>query len=166
MPGDPFIQINTPSTKFFALADNYPIHGSNVAKLHRNVRKPSRTVDTVPSLTNNSLLSGGKFAQAGYVSVCDDKELNLYDARTVKITVSEEAVLKGWRCPRANLWRIPLVKFALTNENIQTLLINKFSQPQSSRYVVPTTAKMRERINLFTEAPTETIDNVYELSSI
>ena len=73
MPGNPFIQTNTPSTKVFELADNYPIPRSNVAKFHHNVRKPARTVDMVPSLTNNSLLSGGKFAQAGYVSVCEDK---------------------------------------------------------------------------------------------
>ena len=82
------------------------------------------------------------------------------------MTISEEAVLKGWRCPRANLWRIPLVKCAITNKNTQTLLLNKHSQTQSGRYVVPTTAKMRERINLFTEAPTDTINNVYKLPSI
>ena len=93
MPGDPFIQTNTPSTKVFVIADNYPIPGSNVAKLHHNVHKLAHTVDMVPSLTNNSLLSRGKFAQAGYVSVCDDKEVNLYNARTVKITVSDDAVL-------------------------------------------------------------------------
>ena len=125
MTGDPFIQTNTPSTKVFALADNYPIPGSNLAKLHHDVREPARTVDMVPSLTNNFLLSGGKFAQAGYVSVCNDKEVNLYDVRTVKINVSDEAVLKGWRCPKANLWRIPIVKGAITNKNTQTLLLNK-----------------------------------------
>ena len=32
--------------------------------------------------------------------------------------------------------------------------------------MIPTTAKMRDRINFFTEAPTDTIDNVYELPSI
>ena len=99
----------------FALADNYPISGSNVAKLHHKVRKPARTVEMVPSLTNNSLLSGGKFTQAEYVSVCKDKEVNLYDVHTVKTTVSEEAMLKVCRCPRANLWRIPLVKCAMKN---------------------------------------------------
>ena len=107
MPGDPYIQTRKPSTKIFAIANNYAIPGSNVAKLHHDVREPARTVDMVLSLTNNSLLSGGKFAQAGYVAVCDDKEVNLYDMRTVNIGISEEVVLKGWRYPRANLWRIP-----------------------------------------------------------
>ena len=144
MPGNPFIQTNTPSTKVFELADNYPITGSNVAKLHPDVHKPACIVDMVPSLTKISLLSGGNFSQAGYISVCNYKEVNLYDMRTVKINVSEEAVLKGWRRPRENLWRIPLVKCEITNENTQTLLLNKNSQPQSGRYVVPTTANMLE----------------------
>ena len=96
MPGDPFIQTNTPSTKVFTLADNYPIPGSDMAKLHHNLREPARTVDMVPSLTENSLLSGEKFAQARYVSVWDDKEVNLYESHTVKITISGEAGLKGW----------------------------------------------------------------------
>ena len=97
MPGNPFIQTNTPSTKVFALADNYPIPGSNVVKLHHDVRKPSRTVDMVPYLTNNSLLSGGKFAQAGYVSVCDDKEVNLYD------TYGENDYFRGGRAQRMEM---------------------------------------------------------------
>ena len=145
IPGDLFIQTDTPSTKVFTLSDNYPIPGSNVVKTHHNVRKPARTVDMVPSLTKNSVLSGGKFAQAGYVSVCDNKEVNLYDVRAVKITVYEETVLKGCRCPSEKLWLILLVKCATTKKNTQNLLLNKTSQPQSGRYVVPTTAKIRER---------------------
>ena len=49
----------------------------------------------VPALANQSLLSGGKFAEAGYVSVCDGDEVNIYDGGTATITVSEYAVLKG-----------------------------------------------------------------------
>ena len=61
---------------------------SNVAKLYHNVRKPTNTVDVVPALADNSLLSGGKFSDAGYVSVCDGSKVNLYDGQSVKITVS------------------------------------------------------------------------------
>ena len=53
----------------------------------------------VPALANKSLLRGGKFVEAIYVSVCDVEEVNIYDGHTVKITVSEKAVLAGWRCP-------------------------------------------------------------------
>lgn len=102
-PGDPFLPTNKKSTKVFALADDHPTPASMVAKLYHEVREPARTVDIVPALGRNSLLSGGKFAEAGYVSICDDKEVNIYDGRTAKIVVSEEAVLKGWRCPYTNL---------------------------------------------------------------
>ena len=65
----------------------YP--GSRVAKLHHPVREPARTVDIVPSLAGQYLIIGEKFAKAGYVSICDDAEVNIYDSRTVTITVSE-----------------------------------------------------------------------------
>ena len=50
----------------------------------------------VPALAENFILSGGKFSDAGYVSICDGSEGNFYDGQSVKINVSEEAVLKGW----------------------------------------------------------------------
>ena len=62
----------------------------------------------VPALADNSLLSRGVGSDAGCVSICDGSELNLYDGRSVKITVSRKAVLKGWRCPETKMWRIPL----------------------------------------------------------
>ena len=97
--GIPFIKMDDPSKYIFALADGHPAAGSNIAKLYHNVREPSRTVYMVPALADNSLLSGEKFADAGYMSILDGNEVNLYDGKSVKITVSEEAVLKGWRCP-------------------------------------------------------------------
>ena len=95
MVDNQFIQTNRPSTKIFALADSHATASSNVAKIHHNICEPARTVDMVPELKENSLLSGGKFAQAGYVAVCSDKKVNLYDGKTAKIIVSEEAVLTG-----------------------------------------------------------------------
>ena len=49
----------------------------------------------VTALDNQSLLSGGKFADSGYVSVNDKEEVNIYDGHTAKIIVSEKAFLKG-----------------------------------------------------------------------
>ena len=43
----------------------------------------------VPSRKAQYFLSGGKFAEAGYISVCDHDEVNLYDGCTAKIVVSE-----------------------------------------------------------------------------
>ena len=103
MIGDPFIPTGQKSTKIFALADGHPTPVTTIAKLEHNVREPARTVGMVPALANQSLLSGGKFAEAGYISICDGNKVNIFDGRTAKIEVSEAAVLKGWRCPKTKL---------------------------------------------------------------
>ena len=126
----PFIQTNKPSTKFFALEDGHATAGSNVDKLHYNVREPACTVDMLLTLKDNSLLSASKFYQAGCIVVCDVKKVNLYNGKTARITVSEEAVLKGWRRLKSNLWHIPHLNSEITNDNNQTLLINENLQPQ------------------------------------
>ena len=97
-----------------------------------------QTVDIFPALSDQSLLSGNKFVEAGYVSTCDDSEVNIYDGRTVKIVVSEEAVLKGWRCPRTGMWRVPL-HHNVTNLNTDTLLLDAPTGTESlnSAYTVP-----------------------------
>ena len=56
--GDPFIQTDETFKKIFALADGHHVAGSNVANLHHNGREPARTVDMVPALVDNYLLSG------------------------------------------------------------------------------------------------------------
>ena len=58
----------------------------------------------VPALAGQSLLSASKFAEAGYISVFDVDEVNLYYSRTARIVVSKEAVLKGWFCPDNKIW--------------------------------------------------------------
>ena len=75
-------------------------------------------------------------------------------------------MLTGWRCPKSNLWRIPLVNCVITNDNTQTLLLSENFQLQYPQDLLPTTAHMLERINVVTEAPTDTINNVYELPII
>ena len=84
MVGDPFIQTGRLSTKVFTVADGHKTPGSTEAKLHHPVREPEQTVDMVPALANQSLLSGNNFSQEGYVTICDNQEVNIYDGRTAK----------------------------------------------------------------------------------
>ena len=100
---DPFIQTGQLSTKVFIIAYGYLTPGSTMAKLHHPVREPAQTVDIVPALAYQSLLSGKKFAKVGYVSICNDSEVNIYDGRTFKTFVSEAVVIKGWQCPRTRM---------------------------------------------------------------
>ena len=68
--------------------------------------------------------------EGGYFAVYDKNEVNIYNGRKAKIMITEEAVLKGYRCPRERLWRILLVR-DVQNENTDTLILNKKDQLQS-----------------------------------
>ena len=103
------------------------------------------------------------------MSVCYGDEVNIYDGRTATIIVSEEAVLKGWRCPQTKLWHIPL-RSQVTDLNMHTLLLNP---PTGSEYLnplynVPTNASILDHIKAFNYNHTsgETTNNVYELQSL
>ena len=56
----------------------------------------------------STLLSASKCVDTGYIQIYDKDEVNIYDAKTDTIIVSEKAILKGWRCPNSTLWRLPL----------------------------------------------------------
>ena len=88
MVGEPFIQTKHMSINIFALADGHTTPATTIAMLEHKVREPARTVNMVQELANKSLLSGGKFSEAGYISVCDGEEVNIYGGHTAKITVS------------------------------------------------------------------------------
>jgi hypothetical protein len=98
-------------------------------KLHHKLCEPARSVHIVPQV-QNSLLSTSKVVKADYIAIYDKEEVNFYDVKTTKITVSEEAVLKGWRCPAAGLWRLPLVENPV-NLNTDTLLLDHPIELQS-----------------------------------
>ena len=100
---DPFIQTSQPFTKDFSIADGRLHAGTNISKLHHPVQEPARTVDMVPALAYQSLLSGRNVSEIGYISIYNDKEVNIYDGCTARIIVSETEVLKGRKCPRTKL---------------------------------------------------------------
>ena len=104
------------------------------------------------------------------MSIYDNTEVNIYDGRTVKITVSEEAVLKGWRCPRTRMWRIPL-NHKVRNEQTDTLILNSPSGLESlnSMYSLPSNDAITTHVTACCDnrpPPTEVINNVYELPTI
>ena len=96
------------------MTNNGTTPASDVCKLEHELWDPARTVDMVPDLVDSFLLSTSKFASAGYITIYNSKEVNIYDSNTATIVVSEEAVFKGWRCPKSTLWSIPIT----SQENI------------------------------------------------
>jgi hypothetical protein len=89
--------------------------------------------------------------------------------KTMKIAVSEEAVLKGWQCPAAGLWWLPLVENPV-NLNTETLLLDHPTKLQSQNwlYTVQTTKHNQKNIWAMLSGTNkeEFIHNVYELPSI
>jgi hypothetical protein len=69
MVGDNFEATDEISNKIFCMPTGDTTPASTIAKLHYDVRKSVRTVDMVPALKHNSLISGPKFAEANYITV-------------------------------------------------------------------------------------------------
>ena len=97
---DPFHTTMVPSTKVFLLPTGGKAHAIHIAQLLLNVRAPANQVDIVPTLTQ-TLLSGSKFADAGYTAIYDKNEVNFYDSD--KIHIQATSILQGYRCPRSGL---------------------------------------------------------------
>jgi hypothetical protein len=57
----------------------------------------------MPELTKTTLVSAAKLAEAGYVSIFDNDEVNAYDKYNTVIKVSRCAVLRGYKCPQTGL---------------------------------------------------------------
>ena len=72
-------------TKDFHVANGNAAPASEVRLLQQSLKDPARTIDMVSSLRGASLLSTSKLANAGYVTVYDGNEVNVYDGRTARI---------------------------------------------------------------------------------
>ena len=87
---------------------------STKAKLYHKLREPVRTVDMVPNLAQNSLLSIIKFVDAKYVTVFTPEEVLMFDdLGDLQHTISQEAIFKGWRCKTSGFCRLPLIPMVI-----------------------------------------------------
>ncbi len=157
------------STAVFHLPNGATVAATMIHKLHHNLREPACSINIVPSLVGNSLISTIKMVETGYTAIYDDKEVNFYNTTTTKITVLADTTFKGCQCPWAKLWHVPLVD-SLRNENTDTLLLDHPHKHDclNSLYEVESTTTTQEHINtiMLQTIGWEYIHNVYELSSI
>ena len=167
---DPFEETGIPSNKVFTLPNGETTAASTKAKLHLDLREPAKSVDMVPALKGQSLLSGSKLAEAGYTAIYDEDEVNIYN-NTAKIQVNEKAVLKGYRCRRSGgLWRVPLVP-VVTNENTDTVILDSTDGQQCKHKMwhIPTNPKIQQHLSTpksTIQCPTEFIQFLQSLPSI
>lgn len=113
----------TQSTKVFYNANGSTSEASNQAKLQYNMQAPATEANMVPSLAMNLLLSTSKLADANYITIFTKDEVQVFDGGLAKVNVNG-AVMKGWRCPTAKLWRVP-IKPMWTNTNTDTTLLSQ-----------------------------------------
>ena len=100
-----------------------PSPATTINRLLHNIREPTHNINIVPSLVGILLLSTSKFVEASYTTICNKDAVNYYGARTTKIMILADTVLKGWQCPHMNLWRVPLIPH-LTNLNTDTIILD------------------------------------------
>ena len=99
MVGDDFILTEEKSHKIFNMPMGTTAPASVKAKLHHSVREPACTVDMVPDLKHNSLMSARKFANAQYIKVLTPTKVLVYDNMgDLQHSISSTAILRGWRC--------------------------------------------------------------------
>jgi len=68
---------------------------SKVRLLDHDLRSPAREVYMMPELTETTLVSAAKLAEAGYASTFGNDNVNVYDTQNTQSKVSRSAVLKG-----------------------------------------------------------------------
>ena len=97
--------------------------------------KEARQCDILPGLHHNSLASVIKLADAGYYTIFmpGGKGVQFFDENNSSVTVTGEAVLRGWRDSHG-LWRFPVVDqnnadISLTRKEPNESLHNVFDLP-------------------------------------
>ena len=123
MAKDSFISTGLKLDKIFLMALGNIAPADKRKRPPFNIREPASDVHMVPGIKHN-LLSMNQFAEAKYITIFDEDEVNIYDATNTEVRVSRGSVLRGWRLRDEGLWRIPLVK-NVQNENTETILVNK-----------------------------------------
>ena len=127
------------------------------AKLHHMLRDPARTLDMVPNLKHNSLMSARKFADVQYITVLTPNEVLVYDDMSdLQLSIYGEAILRGWRCKHSGLWRVPLTPVVL-NEHTNTILLD-FPNPEhaiNSSYKLPSSEQLVHYLHVCAGYPTK-----------
>ena len=109
--GDPFIPAGRRSTKIFQTPTGHKVPASEVILLDHDLRSPAREVHIMPELTETTLVSTAKLAEAGYVSIFDMKSMctiriipksRCQGVRYSKATSARKQVFGGFHSPRSN----------------------------------------------------------------
>ena len=142
-PQDGSILTGEKSTKKVGIPDGRAIQASERALLPwHKLRRNTRQCDILPGLHDNSLVSVGKLADAGYYTlfIPADQDVQVFDANKMKVNISADDVLRGWRDDQG-LWRAPIddnEDVSLSHDELAHTINNVFNLPsveQTIRYL-------------------------------
>ena len=85
--GDPCTPTGRKSTKKYKMTTGHIMSGREEALMDHKVQEPAWTCDIMPGVTEDSLISTSKFSNAGYITIFDGVEVNIYNASNTKMTV-------------------------------------------------------------------------------
>ena len=88
-----YVETGQKSTKEFQSAFGEVQNATDIVKYPFKLREEARRVDIVPTLQND-LMSIGKMADAGYLTIFDNEEVNIYDSHDTTFNVSKNSVLR------------------------------------------------------------------------
>ena len=130
------------------------------------LREPATEVEIFLGLTN-TLLSTRKLVEGGYFAVYDKNEVNIYDGKKSKTIITEEAVLKGYRCPREKLWMIPLIEY-VQNENTDTIILeSEYGRKSLNKlYQVTTNEDVMYTLHFMLDRAPSTYEGIYHVHDL
>lgn len=123
-----FKSTEEPSGKVVGMPNGMVESAGEKLEMHNELRAPANTADEIPSI-RQTLISGSKVADAGYVTVFDEEEVNVYEAEDVTIKSTAQSVLTGFRDKLTRLWRVPLAA-KVSNKNTDTMLLGETQSKQ------------------------------------
>ena len=124
------IDTGQPSNKTFMFPNNTTQKATKKMLLKHDLREGALEMNIIPGL-HKPLLSVSKFADAGYTTIFDKDQANVYDASTTAITVSQPPVLTAPRCKQSGLWTTPLQPDENTAEGVDDKINAIFDLPSA-----------------------------------
>jgi len=95
-----------------------------------------------------------KFADATYVTILTPTKVLIYDNSNLKITVSSEAIIRGWRDKVSGLWQVPLQADHPPPQSEYLLLDAKSKEAIANVYKLPSTEQIVRYLHACVGYPT------------